>query len=51
MIMTLNTSIICPGLTARIFALSKGEDDSIAIMASVSAELFYAIDGYDWVGF
>ena len=44
-------SIIRPELFARIFALCEGEDDLIAIMATVSAELFYAIDGYDWVGF
>ena len=51
MIMTQDISNICPDLFARIFALCKGEDDSIAIMATVSAELFHAIDGYDWVGF
>ena len=51
MIMTQDISIIYPDLIARIFALCKGEDDSIAIMATVSAELFHAIDGYDWVGF
>ena len=51
MIMTQDISIICPDLIARIFALCEGEDDSIAIMATVSAELFYAIDGYNWVGF
>ena len=51
MIMTQNISIICPELIARIFALCEDEDDSIAIMAKVSAELFCAIDGYDWVGF
>ena len=51
MIMTQDISIICPDLVARIFSLCEGEDDSIAIMATVSAELFYAIDGCDWVGF
>ena len=44
-------SIIRPDLIARIYALCEGEDDSIAIMATVSAELFHAVDGYDWVGF
>jgi L-methionine (R)-S-oxide reductase len=43
--------IICPDLIARIHALCEGEDDAIAIMATVSAELFHAVDGYDWVGF
>lgn len=44
-------SIIRPNLVARIHALCEGEDDSIAIMATVSAELFHAVDGCDWVGF
>ena len=44
-------SIIRPDLIASIHALCEGEDDSIAIMATVSAELFHAVDGYDWVGF
>jgi L-methionine (R)-S-oxide reductase len=38
-------------LIAHIHALCEGEDDPIAIMATVSAELFHAVDGYDWVGF
>ena len=51
MIMTQDISIIRPDLIARIHALCEGEDDPIAIMAKVSAELFHAVDGYDWVGF
>ena len=51
MIMTQDISIIRPDLIARIHALCEGEDDSIAIMATVSAELFHAVDEYDWVGF
>ena len=50
-IVTQDTSIIHPDLIARIHALCEGEDDPIAIMATVSAELFHAIDSYDWVGF
>ena len=50
-IVTQDLSIICPDLIARIHALCKGEEDPIAIMATVSAELFQAVDGYDWVGF
>ena len=50
-IVTQDLSIICPDLIARIHSLCKGEEDSIAIMATVSAELFHAVDGYDWVGF
>ena len=49
--MTQDISIIRSDLIARIHALCEGEDDSIAIMATVSAELFHAVDGYDWVGF
>ena len=49
--MTQDISIFMPDLIARIHALCEGENDSIAIMATVSAELFHAVDGYDWVGF
>ena len=49
--MTQDISIIRPDLIGRIHALCECEDDSIAIMATVSAELFHAVDGYDWVGF
>ena len=49
--MTQDISIICPDLIARIYAICWGEEDPIAIMATVSAELFHAVDGYDWVGF
>lgn len=34
-----------------IYSLCDGEDDSIALMASISCELFHGIDGFDWVGF
>ena len=50
-VVTQDLSIICPDIIARIHALCKGEEDLIAIMATVSAELFHAVDGYDWVGF
>ena len=49
--MAQDISIIHPNLVARIHALCEGEVDAIAIMAIVSAELFHAVDGYDWVGF
>ncbi len=49
--MTQDISIICADLIKRIHTLCAGEDDSIAIMATVPAELFHAVDGYDWVGF
>lgn len=51
MMMTQDLSIIRPDLIARIHALCEGEEDSIAIMATVSAELFHGVDGYNWVGF
>ena len=50
-VMLQDISIIRPELFARICGLCEGEDDLIAIMATVSSELFHAIDGYDWVGF
>ena len=42
---------IPPDLIARIYAVCDGEDDAIAIMATVAAELYHAVDGFDWVGF
>ena len=44
-------SSVPAGSMARIHALCEDEDDLIAIMATVSAELFQAVEGYDWVGF
>ena len=35
----------------RLFALCDGEADKIAIMATISSELFHEFDGFDWVGF
>ena len=35
----------------RLAALCEGETDDIAIMATVSQELFASFDGFDWVGF
>ena len=42
---------VLPDLVARISALCEGEDDVIAKMATISCELYHAVDGYDWVGF
>ena len=36
---------------ARIRALCAGEDDEVALMATLSCELFHAMEGFDWVGF
>lgn len=38
-------------LSKTIAALCEGETDTIAKMATISCELFQAIDGFDWVGF
>ena len=38
-------------LTARILALCNGEDDEIAIMATVAGELYHDVTGFDWGGF
>ncbi|XDZ66296.1 GAF domain-containing protein [Alphaproteobacteria bacterium LSUCC0684] len=35
----------------RIHAISLGEEDEIALMATIAAELYQSVDGYDWVGF
>ena len=42
---------VFPDLVTRISALCEGEDDVIAKMATISCELYHAVDGYDWVGF
>lgn len=36
---------------ARIRALCAGEDDEVALMATLSCELFHSMEGFDWVGF
>lgn len=36
---------------ARIRALTEGEEDVVALMATVACELFHAFEGWDWVGF
>ena len=38
-------------LCARILALCEGEDDEIALMATVACQLYQEVDGFDWVGF
>ena len=38
-------------LLSRILALVEGEDDDIAKMATVTCEVFYNREGFDWVGF
>jgi len=38
-------------VAARIRAVCEGEDDPVALMATVACELFHAFDHFDWVGF
>lgn len=40
-----------PALRARILALTDGETDEIALMATVVAELHHSDDRFDWTGF
>jgi GAF domain-containing protein len=38
-------------LAGRIEALTAGEDDTVALMATVACELHHADDRFDWTGF
>lgn len=38
-------------VAARIAALTGGEDDTIAKMATIACELFHAFERFHWVGF
>ena len=38
-------------LAARIRALTEGETDEVALMATVACELHHADDRFDWTGF
>ena len=38
-------------VSQRIRAVAEGEDDAVALMATVACELFHAFEDYDWVGF
>ena len=40
-----------PALAARIRALTEGEDDAVALMATVVCEVHHADDRFDWTGF
>ena len=39
------------GLAARCAALTEGEDDAVAIMATLACEIHHADDRFDWTGF
>lgn len=38
-------------VSQRLRAICAGETDEIAIMATISQELFASFEGFDWVGF
>ncbi len=38
-------------VTKSIAAICEGETDTISKMATISCELFHAMEGFDWVGF
>lgn len=38
-------------LRARVLALTEGESDEIALMATIACELHHADDRFDWTGF
>ncbi len=38
-------------LSARIAALTEGETDSVALMATVACELHHSDERFDWTGF
>ena len=40
-----------PALAARIAALSEGEDDQIALMATLACEIHHSDARFDWTGF
>jgi len=40
-----------PGLRARVLALTEGEDDPIALMATVACEVHHSDERFDWTGF
>ena len=40
-----------PSLAATIAALTAGEDDTVALMATIACEVHHADDLFDWTGF
>jgi L-methionine (R)-S-oxide reductase len=49
--MRLNMNVDYPLLTKTIAALTEGEDDSVALMATIACELHHSDDRFDWTGF
>lgn len=40
-----------PALSARISALTDGETDAVALMATLACEIHHSDDRFDWTGF
>ncbi len=40
-----------PALHRTVAALTEGEDDTVALMATLACELHHADDRFDWTGF
>ncbi|SFO93426.1 GAF domain-containing protein [Tranquillimonas alkanivorans] len=40
-----------PAIARTIASLTEGEDDAVALMATVACELHHADDRFDWTGF
>lgn len=38
-------------LAARVSALTEGEDDAVALMATIACEVHHSDDRFDWTGF
>jgi len=45
------TTVDYPALAATVAALTEGETDSVALMATVACEVHHADDRFDWTGF
>ncbi len=43
--------MVDPALAARITALTEGETDAVALMATIACEVHHADDRFDWTGF
>ncbi|MDO5621689.1 MAG: GAF domain-containing protein [Paracoccus sp. (in: a-proteobacteria)] len=43
--------VIYPELAARIRSLTEGEDDLVALMATLACEIHHSDDRFDWTGF
>ncbi len=43
--------VIYPELAQTIAALTAGEDDTVALMATIACEVHHSDDRFDWTGF